>query len=374
MKEAPLIADPAAFGELMRHLEHEPCVALDTEASSFHRFHERIGLIQLSNRQDTWLIDPLALPKVDELGTLLGSEHGETVVHDADFDLRLLKRMYGFRVRHIFDTLIAAELVNEPELGLASLLKKYFGLQLDKRFQKADWTKRPLTQGMLDYAAMDTRYLIALRDELAVALHAKGRWEWALEEFSLLTEIPFQEKEDQGPGFLRIKGAKALKPRELAVLKELYEWRNGVASRLDRAPFMVLGNEAMIELARQPMHHLHALAQVKGVGQMTIDKYGQEILQAVDRGVQTPREAWPRVERPKRHPRDPQLEERVKRLKAVRDKLAVAHELQPGIVAANQLLMDIARSAPHSLEELARVPHLRKYQARVFGPQLLEVI
>lgn len=369
-----MIADPAAFRDLMRHLEHEPCVALDTEASSFHRFHERIGLIQLSNRQDTWLIDPLALPKVEELGELLGSEHGETVVHDADFDLRLLKRMYGFRVRHIFDTLIAAELVNEPELGLASLLKKYFGLQLDKRYQKADWTKRPLTQGMLDYAAMDTRYLIALRDELAAALHAKGRWDWALEEFSLLTEIPFQEKEDQGPGFLRIKGAKALKPRELAILRELYHWRNSVAARLDRAPFMVLGNEAMIDLSRQPVHHLHALAQTKGVGQVATDKYGPEILQAMERGLQTPKEELPRVERPKRHPRDPQLEERVKRLKAVRDRLAADHDLRPGIVAANQLLMDIARNAPHSLEELSHVPHLRNYQVRVFGPQLLEVI
>ena len=112
MKEAPLIADPVAFKDLMARLAGETTLALDTEASSFHRFHERIGLIQLSNRQDTWLIDPLALHNVQELGDLLGSEQGETVVHDADFDLRLLKRMYGFRVRHIFDTLIAAELVN----------------------------------------------------------------------------------------------------------------------------------------------------------------------------------------------------------------------------------------------------------------------
>jgi ribonuclease D len=102
-------------------------------------------LIQLSNRKDTWLLDPMALTEVEGLGAILGSDRMETVIHDADFDLRLLKRMYGFRVRNIFDTLIAAELVNEPELGLASLMKKYFNIQLDKRFQKADWCKRPLT-------------------------------------------------------------------------------------------------------------------------------------------------------------------------------------------------------------------------------------
>lgn len=374
MKEAPLIAEPAAFKDLMARLTGEATLALDTEASSFHRFHERIGLIQLSNRQDTWLIDPLALPDVQELGALLGSEQGETVVHDADFDLRLLKRMYGFRVRHIFDTLIAAELVNEPELGLASLLKKYFGLQLDKRFQKADWTKRPLTQGMLDYAAMDTRFLLALRDELAAALHAKGRWDWATEEFSLLTEIPFKEQGEAEPGFLRIKGAKALKPKELAILKELHDWRNGVAARLDRAPFMVVGNDVLVHLARDPVADLAALAAIKGMGQTAVERYGTEILHALQRGMRIPKDLWPRLERPKRHPRDPQLEERVKRLKAVRDKLAADLDLRPGIVAANHQLLDIARAKPATMDDLLAIADVRRYQAKEFGSALLGAI
>lgn len=374
MQDAPLITETAAFKELMGRLAGESSVALDTEASSFHRFHERIGLIQLSNRQETWLLDPLALDNVKELGTLLGSERGETVIHDADFDLRLLKHMYGFRVRHIFDTLIAAELINEPELGLAALLKKYFGLQLDKRYQKADWCKRPLTPGMLSYAAMDTRYLIALRDELEAGLRAKGRWEWAVEEFSLLTEIPFQGKEDDPPGFLRIKGAKALKPKELAILKELYEWRNAVAAKIDRAPFMVLGNEVLINLAKEPVDSLPKLAALKGVGSTVVEKHGTEILQAVERGVRMPKELWPKVEKPKRRPRDPQLDERVKRLKAVRDALAKQYELRPGIVAANHLLMDVALAKPATVEELSSIPDMRRYQAREFGPGLLEVI
>ncbi|HRP82641.1 MAG TPA: ribonuclease D, partial [Flavobacteriales bacterium] len=246
MAEAPLIAEPGPLRDLMARLSGEGTLALDTEASSFHRFHERIGLIQLSDRKETWLLDPLALPDMGALGKLLGTEGNETVIHDADYDLRLLKRMYGFRVRHIFDTLIAAELVNEPELGLASLMKKYFNIQLDKRYQKADWTKRPLTQGMLDYAAMDTRNLIALRDVLAAKLNDLGRMAWAVEEFGLLTEIPFQAHDDQTPGFLRIKGAKALRPKELAILRELHAWRDSVAARIDRAPFMVLGNEVML--------------------------------------------------------------------------------------------------------------------------------
>lgn len=374
MEEAPLIADPGPFQELMGRLAQEPCIALDTEASSFHRFHERIGLIQLSDRKETWLLDPMVLEDVGALGPILGSDQSEIVIHDADFDLRLLKRMYGFRVRHIFDTLIAAELVNEPELGLASLMKRYFRIQLDKRFQKADWCKRPLTKDMLAYAAMDTRHLIALRDELAAQLRAKGRWDWAEEEFSLLTEVPFRPKEDDTPAFMKVKGAKAMRPRELAVLKELHEWRTGVASALDRAAFMVLGNDVLLTLSRQPVGSLAELEQMKGIGPSAMEKYGPDILAAVHRGVHLPKEQWPRVERPKRFPRDPQLEERIKRLKASRDKLAEAHELRPGIIAANQLLMDIGRAKPSNLEELLAVPGLRRYQVREFGTALLEAI
>lgn len=374
MEDAPLIADPGLFQALMGKLAHEPCIALDTEASSFHRFHERIGLIQLSDRKETWLLDPLELNEVGTLGTILGSEQSEIVIHDADFDLRLLKRMYGFRVRHIFDTLIAAELVNEPELGLASLMRKYFGIRLDKRFQKADWCKRPLTKDMLAYAAMDTRNLIALRDKLAEQLNAKGRWEWAQEEFALLTEVPFDAKEDDTPGFLRLKGAKALRPRELAVLRELHEWRSGVASKMDRAAFMVLGNDVLLALAKEPVTELSVLAKVKGIGPSAMEKYGTDIIEAMERGIATPKEQWPRIERPKRFPRDPELEERVKRLKNERDKLALAQDLRPGIIAANQLLLDIARAKPATAADLSAVPGLRNYQVREFGPSLLSVI
>lgn len=374
MTEAPLIADPDGFQDLMGKLAQAPCIALDTEASSFHRYHERIGLIQLSDRSSTWLVDPLALHDVGALGPVLASDQNEIVVHDADFDLRLLKRMYGFRVHHVFDTLIAAELVNEPELGLASLMKKHFNIQLDKRFQKADWCKRPLSKEMLAYAAMDTRHLIALRDKLAAQLVAKGRWEWAQEEFGLLTDVPFLAKEDATPAFLRMKGAKALRPRELAVLKALHAWRASVASQLDRAAFMVLGNDVLLALSREPVSTLAELARVKGVGASAIEKYGNDILEALQAGISTPKELWPRLERPKRYPRDPQLEERVKRLKAARDRMALEQDLRPGIVAANQLLMDIARAAPPTTDALQAVPGIRRYQAREFGPALLEVL
>jgi ribonuclease D len=374
MEEAPLIAKAEPFEALMRRLSSAPCLALDTEASSFHRYHERIGLIQLSDRAETFLLDPLALMDLESLGRILDAEHTEVVIHDADYDLRLLKRMYGFRVHHIFDTLIAAELVNEPELGLAPLMRKYFGIQLDKRFQKADWCKRPLTRDMLDYAAMDTRHLIGLRDILAEQLRAKGRMAWAEEEFGLLTEMPFQAKEDNTPAFLRIKGAKALRPRELAVLRELHAWRNGVAAQLDRAPFMVLGNDVLLNLAREPVTDRAKLANMKGIGPSAMEKYAADIVAAVEKGLSAGREEWPRPARPKRFPRDPDLDERLKRMKTVRDELALAFDLRPGIVAANQLLTDIARSLPGDSMALAAIPGMRRYQVEAFGEALLRAL
>src|SRR5690349_17551147 len=162
----------------------------------------------------------LALETLAPLGRVLADSDTEIVFHDADYDLRLLDREYGFHARHVFDTRIAAQLLNEPGVGLAALLEKYLGIHLDKRFQRADWSARPLSPGMLDYAASDTRHLPELRDLLRSALDARGRLDWALEEFALLEDIRWAPG-DQEPGYLRLKGAKALKGRELAILREL---------------------------------------------------------------------------------------------------------------------------------------------------------
>ena len=281
-------------------------LALDTEASSFHRYHERLCLIQISDRTRTFLIDPLVVPDMAPLGRLLADPAVEWVIHDADYDLRMLKKMWGFRVARVFDTMVSAELLNEAELGLAALLGKYFGVLVNKKFQKADWGKRPLPADMLAYAAMDTTYLIALRDKLDEALVATGRRGWAEEEFTELVDIPFQptDHEDE-PAFLRMKGAKALKPRQLAVLKEVHTWRDGLAQRLDRAPFMVLGNDVLIDMAKNPPQDLAELGRRKGVGSSTLTRNGVEIMAAVERGAACPKEDWPRIPRPKRWDRGP---------------------------------------------------------------------
>src|SRR6476646_11482251 len=195
-------------------------LALDTEGASFHRFIDRIYLLQISTRERSAIIDPLPIGMPKGLGEILQDKNVEVIVHDADYDLRLLHQDYGWHVNHIFDTRIAAQLLGIKAFGLAALLEQFFDVKLDKKHQRADWSLRPLPPGMLDYAAQDTKYLLDLRDELKAKLEKLGRSEWAKEEFIRLEGTKWEDDDGSG-AFLRIKGARDLTRRELALLREL---------------------------------------------------------------------------------------------------------------------------------------------------------
>lgn len=374
MADYELITTAQALETCLARLVKEPVIALDTEASSFHRYKESVCLIQISTRQHTFLIDPLSIKDLAPLGTLLVLKGKEVVIHDADYDLRILARHHGIRVENVFDTLVAAELLNEPEIGLAALLMKYQGIKVDKKFQKADWSKRPLPKDMLDYAAGDTSHLIALRDILEAKLKHTHRWSWAEEEFSLLTDAPFNAPVNEEPLFLRLKGAKMLKPAQLAILREVHAWREGVAEQQDRASFMILGNDILLSLATDPPTSVKDIGVRKGVNERMLENHGRRILAAVKKGQELPKEQWPRLERPKRWDRDNDYEDRLKRLKQTRDTLMKEFDLRPGIVAANQLLMDIARTLPGDLDALKALPGMRRYQVEHFGSALLKAL
>ncbi len=355
-------------------LSTAPIIALDTEASSFHRYKEKVCLVQLSTRDRTWLVDPLAVTDLTPLAQLLAVKSMEVVIHDADYDLRILAKYHGIRVENVFDTLVAAELINEAEIGLASLLLKYQGVQVDKKFQKADWSKRPLPADMLAYAAGDTSHLIALRDQLKEKLIAMDRWAWAEEEFALLTDAPFNLPVDDEPAFLKMKGAKLLKPYQLAILREVHALRESVAERLDRAPFMVLGNEALLLLATDPPRSAREIGTRKGIGEKLVQRHGRELMAAVQRGLDQPKEEWPRVPKGKRWPRDNDYDDRLKRLKQARDRLTHENDLRLGIVASNQMLSEMARLLPGDRAALAAMPGMRRYQVENFGDALLAAL
>jgi ribonuclease D len=280
----------------------------------------------------------------------------------------VLDRDYGFRARTVFDTRIAAQLAGEPAVGLGALLEKYFAVRLDKRLQRADWSARPLTEAMVTYAADDTRHLLRLREVLADRLQSLGRLRWLEEECARLEDVRWNAgRRDDEQGFLRIKGAKALRRRALAILERVYTWRDETASRADRAPFRVLGNDALIGIARTCPRTADELRQVTGVGPSTIERYGEAILSAVQEGLTLPEERLPNLTRSKRPPPDPAYDARLDRLKVVRNRMAASVGLEPGLVCPNGTLQAVARLSPTRPEELAAIPELRAWQREVLG-------
>src|SRR4026208_2488599 len=219
------LGKPEAVGRFLAEISGTRELALDTEGASFHRFIDRIYLLQLSTRTSHAIIDPLPVGKPPILGELLENPAVEVVFHDADYDLRLLHQDYGWHVTNIFDTRIAAQLLGLKSFGLAALLEQYFDVKLDKKHQRADWSMRPLTPDMLEYAAQDTRFLLQLKDHMKAELGRRNRLHWAEEEFARLEGTRW-EAEESMEGFLRLKGARDLTRRELAVLREVANWRD----------------------------------------------------------------------------------------------------------------------------------------------------
>jgi ribonuclease D len=348
-------------------------LALDTEGASFHRFVDRIYLLQLSTREKSAIIDPLPIGSPAGLGRLLEDAHVEKVFHDADYDLRLLHQDYGWQTVNIFDTRVAAQLLGLKAFGLAALLERYFGVKLDKKHQRADWSLRPLTPGMLDYAAQDTRYLLDLRDRLKEELHATGRWSWAAEEFARLDGTRWDDESD-GLAWMRIKGARDLTRRELALFRELVQWRDGVAKILDRATFRVVGNEALLTAAHDAPRTREALAAIRGMPRGIVDSRANDVLAAIERGLAEPDANLPRFPKAPRWERDPDFDGRAARLKAVRDAAASRLSLDPGVLFSRERLEAVARANPRTTDDLARVNDVRRWQVDVLGADFLKAL
>jgi len=368
----PYLDTPQAVDEFMRSIAHAPILALDTEGASFHRFVDRIYLLQLSTTERSAIIDPLGMKAPPGLGTMLESPAVEVIFHDADYDLRLLHQDYGWHVRNIFDTRVAAQLLGLRAFGLAALLERYFDVKLEKKHQRADWSMRPLTKDMLDYAAQDTRYLIELRNRMRAELEGAGRWAWAEEEFQRLEGTRWSPDEEVA-AFLRMKGARDLGRRELAVLREIVQWRDMVAGELDRATFRVMSNEVLLEVARAVDPSRETLGAIKGMPRSLLERRGAELVDAVRRGLAVPESDLPRFPRAPRFDRDPDFDENVSKLRTARDAAAARLDLDPGVLCSRDRLETIARMQPDAVSRLSEVKDLRRWQIAELGDSFVSV-
>jgi len=354
-----------------RRLAGVALIAADTEAAGYHRYSDRVCLLQISTRDETFVIDTLAVSHLNGLREVFTRGETEVVFHDADYDLRLLSRDFELDVTQLFDTKTAAQMIGERSFGLGSLVEKFLGIKLEKKHQRADWAQRPLPDDMLAYAAEDTQHLPELRDRLREELVKLGRLKWAEEEFRITERTRWPESIEH-EAFLRVKGARDLKPRQLATLRELYAWREATAESRDVAAFRVLSNDALLEVARRMPENGTGLEGITGLSPALIERRGAELLSAVRRAAVLAEDELPRFPRsPRRPPPDAEFDSRADALRAVRDKLADELNLDRGFLMPRNQLEDIARINPQSIAELRKLPGIREWQVEAIGKQLI---
>lgn len=274
-----LVADGAALGRLVEAVRASPVVAFDTESNSFHAYRERVCLLQVSTRSGDWIVDPFALD-VAPLGEAL-CDGRETVMHGADYDVRCLKREYGWRLPNLFDTMAAARRLGRPALGLSALVEAQFGVRLSKAFQRSDWGRRPLTAEQVAYAGLDTHFLLPLHELLAGELAARGAIEEARREFDRIAAAEPRERVFDPEGWRRVRAARDLDPQGRAILRLLWLLREDRARALDRPPFKVLADATMIDVARRRPRSEEELARIPGMAPSVLRRLGREVLEAV---------------------------------------------------------------------------------------------
>ncbi len=353
-------------------------VALDCEAAGFHRYSDRLSLLQLTAGPFTFLLDPLALDPREVLRPLVEDPEVEVLMHGADYDIRLLDRDLDLRLHGLFDTQIAASLLGEDGIGLSSLLERYFDVKLSKKYQRADWAERPLSEGMMTYAAHDTLHLRDLADLLSERLEAAGRMAWAEEEFRELERIRWDPPVNGEDPVLRVKGARDLTPREAERLRAALLWRDGIARERDKALFRVAGDPVLLEVARRGPATVEALASIQGMNAGLARGEGAPLLEALARVDGLPESdlrPYPRTPRGEGRGRPlPEVEERFQRLKGVRNRHAEALGIDRGTLLPNAVLQALADSPPSSREGVESVPGLRRWQAGILADDLLDTL
>ena len=366
-----LIADDDGLGRLVGALALHPVVAVDTESNSLHAYRERVCLIQFSTPDDDYILDPIRLPGLTPLAPFFASPAQQKVFHAAEYDLICLRRDYHFEFANIFDTMSAARTLGWPHVGLAAILDTHFGVTMNKKYQRADWKRRPLTPEQLDYARLDTHYLVALRDRQLLALTASGHWPEAHEEFERLARLRGgSDNAALDPAaFWRVNGARDLTPAQAAVLQALFAYREQQAERIDRPPFKVMGEATLMELARRAPRRAEDLQNVPGMTPEQTRRYAHGLLHAVQQGLHAPAQRAPRADR---EPDD--VRDRYDRLHTWRKDRARARGVESDVILPRTALWDLARRPPRTHGDLAHITDFGPWRRETYGEEILALL
>jgi len=345
-------------------------LALDTESNSLFAYHERVCLVQLSTRDRDYIIDPLSVDDMSPLETLLADPAIEIIFHAAEYDVMTLKRDFDFTFSNIFDTMLAARICGWGAVGLGNILAEHFDVQVNKSYQRADWTARPLSRDQLLYAQMDTHFLPTLRDQLLAELTALGRLEEAYELFAALAELPAAQHRFDPEGYWRINGVQELKRSQMALVRELFLLRDEIAQQRNWPPFKIFSDNTLLELVRVSPRRLEDMHGISGMTPDQIRRYGDRILQALARGRQSKPPSPPHRSRIP----EPEIQIRYEALHEWRKQRAAERGVESDIIVPRETLWALARRAPKTISELDDIPGLGPWRRAEYGEELLAVL
>jgi ribonuclease D len=354
-------------------LENQKIIGVDLEADSMYHFKEKVCMIQIATQHTTAVIDPLQIKNLSVLKPVFTRADIQKIFHGADYDVRSLYRDFRINVNNLFDTELACRFLGYRESGLEAVLKNRFNVHLNKKYQRKDWSKRPLPKEMIAYAAKDVHYLVPLAKGLHQELKHKGRLSWVEEECIYLSRVRAAST-NSGPLFPAFKGAGKLGPRGLAVLESLLQLRKKMAQQQDRPLFRIIGNKSLIALAEMRPQSIRKLQKTEVLGAKQIDRYGQAIIAAVKKALQIPAKDLPKYPR-KTAPHVPAIvAKRVKELRNWRDHLAKRLQIDPTIICTKALISAIAVQRPLTPGSLLKMKELKNWQATEFGSDIIEIL
>ncbi len=337
----PLWIDTAdAIAALAEKCRSAAVFALDTEADSMHSYFHKVCLIQVTVAGEHAVIDPLAVSAdaLSPLWKVCGDPEIQVLMHGADYDIRVLDRDYDASIHGLQDTQIMAMMLGEAKTGLAALLESAFDIHLDKKYQRADWGRRPLTEGMVAYAANDTAHLQALVKVLRGRLEALDRWEWTSEEFRRLERVRHHVVEKDSRAFERVKGVSALKGIARDRAYSLFEWRDSQAQKRNIPPFKILGNASLTAMSLAVPEGPRAMGKVPGLGPRFVQRYGKEVAELLNSPLKAPEYCRP----PRQPPVDAGTKKRIARLIEARDAVAERLQIDRAVLCPRALIEAVA--------------------------------
>lgn len=368
-----IIDSSSQLAQLVRKLENEAAIAVDVEADSMYHFKEKVCLIQMATANVNVVIDPLGINDLSALNPIFKRKDIQKIFHGADYDVRSLYRDFTITINNLFDTELASRFLGFPGTGLEAVLKKKFAITLDKKFQRKDWSKRPLPREMLAYAAEDARYLLPLARDLKAELKDKGRLSWVDEECEILSKVRPNTNGSQ-PLYLSFKGAGKLNPGSLAILEALLQYRRKIARKKNRPLFRIIGSHSLLNLAETKPANLKQLEKSGALSPKQINMYSRQVLAVINSAMKTPNKDLPVYPR-RKAPRVPAAAaERVKSLRKWRDRQSNKLSMDPSLILTKSLISTLAVERPLKLSDLSRIKEIKKWQIREFGKEILEAL